>query len=334
MSKSKDMKNLLFILGITISSALVAQKNVFLNIAPKVGGTDLSLGSTVMTDLNGIAFNLDHFDYYISNVEIVHDGEQLLTLPSEVFLIEPQNHTIYLGYLDINTIEEIRFGIGVPANMNTISGADAIDISVYPEGHPLSFQEPSMHWGWSSGYMFMIVGGLSDSNNDGVPNKLFEIHSLGDGNYAEVSLPVVATASLPNQLDIHLNCNLDVWLTGANLNTVDVLHGASGTNQTVMKNPEILDVFTQPSTADLSAIQAPVGKTWFFNSSEGMNVSWEGMRDLASIQLVDARGRILATNGVEGMSGSTDFSQTDQGTYQVLFLDTEGNLLRTLNAAR
>jgi hypothetical protein len=31
----------------------------------------------------------------------------------------------------------------------------------------LSFQTPSMYWGWQAGYMHMILGGYADDNGDG-----------------------------------------------------------------------------------------------------------------------------------------------------------------------
>jgi len=200
---------------------VIAQKNVFLNLSPKVGG----------------------------NVEIIHDGGQSILIGDTVFLVEPQNYSLYLGYHDLVEIEQINFGIGVPDNMNTQSGLDAIDISVFPTGHPLSFQEPSMHWGWTAGYMFMIVGGNADSNSDGIADQYFELHNLGNQNYANVLLPVVPTYTNSNQIDIHVNCNVDVWLKDIAIQSVGILHGSSGANGDVMKNPETEAVFTQDASA-------------------------------------------------------------------------------------
>ena len=57
-----------------------------------------------------------------------------------------------------------EFTVGVPARFNTQQGTEAMDISLYPETHPLSYQSPSMYWGWSFGYMYMIIGGGEGSN--------------------------------------------------------------------------------------------------------------------------------------------------------------------------
>ena len=284
--------------------------------------------------LDGKAIELDHFDYYLSNIVLVHDGGQELVLPQEVYLIEPDNHVIYLGYLNVSNIEEIRFGVGVPSNLNTISGEDAIDISTYPVGHPLSFQDPAMHWGWSAGYMHMIIGGEVDSNDDGTTNTYFELHNLGNNNYTNISLPVVATQSYLDQLDIHIDCNVDVWLTGINLSSVGILHGTTGLNSFVLKNTEVEPVFTQPETADLNSLNAKPGKVWFFNTSEAMTISWEGVKNLASVELIDVSGRTVFESVSNNLTGSLPVTNVAPGAYQVVLRDAHGVLLKKVNAVR
>jgi hypothetical protein len=247
--------------------------------------------------------------------------------------MEPENHTIYLGLLNVTDIESIAFGVGVPANINTINGADAIDISAYPAGHPLSFQDPSMHWGWSSGYIHMIVGGDADSNGDNVPDKIFEIHSLGDNTYANVSLPVVETNSSPDQIDIMLNCHLDRWLIGADLATVDILHGSTGINYTVMHNAEISNVFDQPLTASSPAIPFTTGKAWFYNHSETLEFFWEGIKNVDHFELIDVQGRVVEQGNITDIKGSKRFA-IPQGSYALRFLDMDGSELKKVNVVR
>jgi hypothetical protein len=115
---------------------------------------------------NGKTFKLDHFDYYVSNVQLTYDGGQTVLIDS-VFLVEPQSHTLLLGNFNLSQIEKINFMVGVPKPRNLQSGSQAIDISLYPENHPLSFQSPTMYWGWQFGYMHMIIGGYADDNGDG-----------------------------------------------------------------------------------------------------------------------------------------------------------------------
>lgn len=328
------MKRLLLVVGIVSASfTYFAQKNVFVNFSPKVEGNNLQL-STTLTDISANAFEVAYFDYYISDITLVHDGGQVMELASQVYLIEPTNNTIYLGYLGLNTVEEIRFGVGVPQNLNTISGADAIDISAYPVGHPLSFQEPSMHWGWTSGYSFMIVGGFGDSNSDGTPDALFEVHSLGSQNYANVDLPVIGTEMYTDQLDININCNLDVWLTNIDLGSVGVLHGTSGDNTLVMNNPETRPVFTQDQTAGILTEEKIPGKMWFHNSASMFTAQWEGIKNASMLSVIDVQGRIVASKSISGINGKVEFSDLTSGSYQVTISDSEKKLIKTINAVR
>lgn len=323
---------LLIVISFWFSGILTAQKNVFVQFSPKVEGNDLQL-STTLTDVGGNAFNAAYFDYYISNITIVHDGGQVMELTPEVYLIEPTNNTIYLGYLALNSVEEIRFGVGVPDNLNTISGADAIDIAAYPVGHVLSFQEPSMHWGWTSGYSFMIVGGNADSNGDNIPDALYEVHSLGSHNYSNVVLPVIGTEMYTDQLDININCNLDVWLTSVDLVTVGVLHGTSGDNTVVMNNPETLPVFSQDQTAGVVTEKIP-GKLWFYTTASLFTVEWEGVKNASKVSIYDVQGKVVASKSINAMNGKFEISDLPTGTYQVSIYDAENRILKTINTVR
>ena len=327
------MKKILIGSLILVSSFSWSQKNVFVTISPKVEGVDLLVG-TDLTGLDGKKFNLDHFDYYVSNIIIVHDGGQELVLPQEVYLFEPENHVKYLGLLNVNTIEEIRFGVGVPSNINTINGENTIDITAYPEGHPLSYQTPSMHWGWTAGYMHMIVGGTVDTDMDDAPDTDFELHNLGDNNYANVVLPVIATETYENQLDINMNCNLDVWLTNIDLGAIGILHGTTNENQDVMKNAEILPVFDQSATAASEAIEKIPGKIWFFNHTESMEISWEGLKSASYFQLIDVQGRIVKDVAISAISGSVKLNDIPSGAYSLLFFDDNGTQLKSINTVR
>jgi hypothetical protein len=223
------------------SSLTWGQKNIFLHIDPLFGSQPFALNQT-FTGNDGVAVSIEHFNYYLSDVKIFHDNGQQTNLLTDIWLITPTQHTLYLGYFAIQQIDSINFTIGVPKRYNTQTGALAQDISTYPEIHPLSFQSPSMYWGWSFGYMHMIAGGKADSNNDGVPNAYFELHNLGNNNQQSVTLPAIQTTS-GNQIDLHYNCHVDRWFNQMPLSSVGVLHGETGLNLSVMQNVNTQDVF-------------------------------------------------------------------------------------------
>lgn len=242
------MRSLLLSLCLMISIFTWAQKNIFLNIDPLFGTQPFALNQTFVGN-DGNAVKIEHFNYYLSDVKLFHDNGLQTNLPTDIWLLTPTSHSLYLGYLNVNQIDSINFTVGVPKRYNTQAGALAQDISTYPETHALSFQTPSMYWGWSFGYMHMIVGGKADSNNDGVPNAYFEMHNLGNNNQQSVTLPSVQTNN-GNQIDLNYTCDVDRWLNQMPLSTVGILHEQTGLNQSIMQNVNSQEVFALAANAN------------------------------------------------------------------------------------
>lgn len=242
------MRSLLLSLSLMTSIITWAQKNIFLNIDPLFGTQPFALNQTFVGN-DGNAVKIEHFNYYLSDVKLFHDNGLQTNLPTDIWLLTPTSHSLYLGYLNVTQIDSINFTVGVPKRYNTQAGALAQDISTYPETHALSFQTPSMYWGWSFGYMHMIVGGKADSNNDGVPNAYFEMHNLGNNNQQSVTLPSVQTNN-GNQIDLHYTCNVDRWLNQMPLSTVGILHEQTGLNQSIMQNVNSQEVFALAANAN------------------------------------------------------------------------------------
>jgi hypothetical protein len=226
-----------------------SQKNIFLHLEPVFGNQSFVLNQTFIGN-DGIAVEIQDFNYYLSDVIIFHDNGQQTPLLTDIWLVTPSQNSLYLGYLALNQIDSILFTIGVPKRYNIQAGALAQDISTYPETHPLSFQSPSMYWGWSFGYMHMIASGKADSNNDGVPNAYFELHNLGNNNQQSLTLPTIQTTS-GNQIDLHYNCHIDRWLNQMPLSSVGVLHGETGLNLSILQNVNTQEVFTLDAAAKL-----------------------------------------------------------------------------------
>jgi hypothetical protein len=294
---------------------------VFLSLAPKFGNQDFQLLQNY-TGNDGIAVKIEHFNYYLSDVQLFHDNGQSTYLQTAIWLVTPNNFNIYLGYLDVNQIDSISFMIGVPKRYNTQSGTLALDISTYPETHPLSFQMPSMYWGWSFGYMHMIVGGKADSNNDNIPNSYFELHNLGNNNQQMVSLPVIQT-NLTNQTDLHLNCHVDRWLNNISLANVGILHEETGLNLTIMQNVLSQDVFTLDATAGLSNITSDLFKL----TQNNHEIFIESLQNniLKSLECLDSQGRIFVAQTFEKDNISINTSTFPKGLYLLKISTQKGN---------
>jgi len=302
------------------------QKSVYLHLNPKVNGVDLVL-NTNYTALDNKVFKLDHFNYYLSNISLTHDAGQQTNLYGDIYLVEPENHTFLLGNFDITNIEQLDFTIGVPKPYNIQSGSAAQDISLYPETHPLSFQSPSMYWGWQSGYMHMIIGGFSDSQTDGTPDAYFELHNLGNNNQQLVNLVITQTTTSESQIDIYLDCNVEQWIKNIPLATVGVLHDESGINQTILRNVQNQPVFTLAETASLMENNLINFNAWVVN--QDIYVNYKIINEVVICQLIDESGRIIQTQENNGGNGSFTLTNQKSGFYFLRLGDEKGNLIAT-----
>lgn len=321
------MKNLLSLLFVFMSSVyILAQKNVYITISPKIGSEVLQLDNNY-TSLNGDLFYLAHFNYYLSNLHLIHDGGQDLDLSDTVFLIKHNQYVLNLGMLNIQNIEQIQFGIGVPPNLNTQAGANAFDISSYPSNHPLSFQDPSMYWGWSAGYMHMIIGGRADANNDQNPEKVFELHNLGDANYHSLSLNIIQTNTTPEMIDVYVDCHVDRWMKNIPIKTVGIQHASINYNASIMLNVVHENVFDQPATAAVNALTFTKGTLIY--QAENKSMHWQNVKNASDIQLIDLTGRIVFKSEAKE-TGSIDLLGQSNGIYLFTVLSNDGTILNSI----
>ncbi len=319
------MMRFLLLLALFPAAFASAQSAYKVYFTPKVDNQHFGLGD-LLTDDNGKKMTIDHFNYYISHLHVIHDGGQDLDLSDTVFLIKHNNFSFDLGELNITQLEKIKFGVGVPYELSHL------DISQYPENHPLSYQSPSMQWGWAAGYMHMIVGGMADSDNDELPDAYFELHNLGDGNYYEIELDVTATNEAGGK-SIYIDCNLDTWLGTTDLGTNGVKHNSTGVNYTVMKNVILRPVFTSSVNAAIQENALQTGEAFFFRNTSGNFLKWSGMQDLQGLRLLDLNGKLLLEQELKLSSGETELGTLKSGAYFVQFYGRNNMLLHAIKIA-
>ncbi len=292
------------------------QKNVYLNIQPVFNTLPLQMGTT-LTHGSGESYALDHFDYYLSDVKITYDGGQVMNAVEDVYLVEPNNHALYLGLLSLENIEQVEFIIGVPNRLNTQEGSEAVDISIYKDTHPLSYQIPSMYWGWQFGYMPMIIGG-------GEGSAYFEIHSVGPDLQRQVSLAVIQTDVTEEQINVELQCHVDRWVNGIELGASGVLHGASPDNVLIMDNVLTENVFTISPSASLMNIQ-PEYSTIYIN--DGTLYFSQISSETSMIVVYDQLGREILNSNVISANGMIEIGSNHSGLAFVFCKDTFGSVL-------
>jgi hypothetical protein len=317
------MKNYISVLLFSVVLGnLTAQKDIFIHINPTFGNQAFAL-NTVYTGVDGVTVNFDHFNYYLSDIVLFHDGGMQTNIAPSVFLFTPDQVGYYLGNYNIQNLESIRFMVGVPSRMNTQSGAEAVDISSYPDTHPLSFQNPTMYWGWQFGYMHMIVGGEADSNNDQLPDAYFEMHNLGDHNQRVIQMPVIETNTNGMQMDLYLECHVDQWLRNMPLSTVGVLHDQTGLNDSIMANVLSYAVFTQPTSAGLPTNSDP------YIYVEGATIHWINTED-TDFKVFDLSGRLVSSGAMQGNVGNVELNLST-GYYELTVYDSMHRLVMSKN---
>jgi hypothetical protein len=280
------MKNICLVIAIAAGlGSASAQDSIFAKFVFHNQSQPFALNELI-TATNGVDYRIEDLAFYLSRVELTHDGGQVTEVDSnKVFYVNYNAPVINLGQYTITSLESIRFTVGVPNYLNHL------DISQYPEGHPLSYHTPPMHWGWSAGYIFFLMNGYGDHDDDGTATQVYQLNCLGDHNAQTVDIPTVATVYPDNTQQIVLICNVDEWLRGSDPATTGPLHGDTGLNETVMDNVNDYPVFVSPAAASVVDQQQLDVKV--MQSQNDITLSW-GETAVDSYRLLDAEGRLLA----------------------------------------
>ncbi len=219
-----------------------AQKNVYFTITHKLATANFAFNQTAQNDLMQ-DFKITRVDYYISGIKIIHDGGMETAVPNKYILAKGSANVIeLLGNFNVTNVEGITFSIGVESPINNA------DPSLQPAGSPLSFQSPSMHWGWSSGYRFIALEGTTGSGF----STVFQMHGLGNANYFNQTKMVAGVPSGTNDIYINLNADYTQALKGINVSSGPIDHGVDATDLTALQN--FRDFVFSPGTGIPSSI--------------------------------------------------------------------------------
>jgi hypothetical protein len=300
-----------------------AQTNVYLKINHLLNGQALAFNTTATNNLNN-EFKVTRLEYYISQVNIIHDGGQVTPATTQYLLVDASNPiNEMLGNLNITSIEGIQLSIGVESPTNNA------DPSVHPAGHPLAPKMPSMHWGWAGGYRFVAMEGTSGNGF----SQIFEFHALGNGNYHTFTVNT-AGSSIGNDLIIELDANMDMALKNIDVSSGSIIHGEVGNAATLLVNFN-RDVFvsSEGNTSISITENIDVNEVVFYpNPSNGhvelkLNSQQEGaltfeVKDITgkSIDAQSAKGAFdFETNGIYFISIYSDRNYV--GTKKVVITD-------------
>lgn len=294
-----------------------AQQNVYLNIHHKLGNVNFALNSVAQNDLSH-SYKVTRASYYISSIKIIHDGGTETTVADKYILVKDgTNLHELLGNFAVTNVEGIKFSIGVEAPTNNA------DPNLWAASHPLSPKSPSMHWGWSAGYLFVALEGLAGSNL----NTIFQMHGLNNANYFSQTQMAAGVVS-GNEIEINLDADINQALKGIDVSAGPIDHGQNQTDLDVLRNfrdhvfsPTAIN--TGISFEEITGINIypnPITTLLFIDNAKAA-------KPADRIVLVDALGKTVMTQKLD-ITSSNALEIETAGIYPLMLMN-ESTLLGT-----
>lgn len=317
------MKKILFLFLASIMFIKAeAQKNVTLSITHKLGANNFAFNTTAQNDLMQ-NFRITRVNYYISGIEILHDGGISTPVPNKYILAKDSNNVSeLLGSFDVTNVEGIKFFIGVESPTNNA------DPSLQPPGSPLALQEQSMHWGWAAGYRFVALEGKSGANL----NTIFELHGFGNANYFQqtVLAPGVVNG---NNITINLDADYTQALKGINVTSGPIKHGVNQEDLDMLKN--FRDIVFKAGSGPTSIKNVSVDKNIriYPNPSKGkiqIDLS-KSSNSVSHYKLMNMAGNVIESGSIP-KNNSIGLKNTIPGNYILVLYNKEQQVFSQLMA--
>lgn len=208
-----------------------------MHVHSSLDGTSLVEGEQYT--INGVETQINLLQFYVSGISLVSaDGD---TVTSDTYLlVKPENDVYAIGDFPPGDYTRVIFHVGVDSLTNHA------DPSQYNLGDPLGAQTPTMHWGWSFGYIFMRIDGEVDADGDGTPNpaSTFEMHTGEDRYLSTIELDYAITIGGDQENIIHLDANWDALFTGIDMVNDNTVHGSDNMALASILEENILTVFS------------------------------------------------------------------------------------------
>jgi hypothetical protein len=176
--------------------------------------------NTTYVDGFGNDFQFTRAQVYLSNPEYFDDNGNKIHHHAAYALISPSANEYSFGQVPVGHIHEMKLLFGIDSLTNHA------DPSQYAAGHPLANQSPTTHWTWNSGYIFLMLEGVVDIDDNGSydAGETFVFHIGLDANKVKLNLAAhfntVANVTSTVQLDI----NWKKFLHGIDLSTENSTH--------------------------------------------------------------------------------------------------------------
>ncbi len=301
------MKHYLLSLLLLISLSGYAQGNRELSIDFSYlfsGNTAVELGTSLHNHTDGAGIRFDAANYYVSNIRLVPTSGADVVYDT-VLLINATNagQPYILGELPVGDYQTIKFDIGLDSARNHS------DPSTYSAQHPMYLQSPSMHWSWSSGYIFMRVEGMIDTTAAQTGATVAYEYHIGTDNYRkEVSVPIALQVDANTQsISANIDLLLGTVIGGLNLKTAADVSTHTMDNMplanTLITNTQssfVGDV-SKVQLTGISDVKASQKLSIYPNplvSAATLEVNVPG--NFTAIEVVDVTGKTIFKQGMDG----------------------------------
>lgn len=192
-----------------------ATDDVYLKVEHSMDGSPLVLGDTLVDDF-GSKITITAVKAYLSNFAL--DDQQM----RKYLLVEGENKTYNIGTVPHETYDSFTVHVGVDSLTN--HG----DPFVWEAGHPLYFTNGTF-WGWSEGYLFVIIEGLVDTDNNNTLDQGFLMHCGSDDFYEALTFSIPSQA-VDGEYAVGVDIDWRRFLDGIDIKSDNVTHTSDNPN--------------------------------------------------------------------------------------------------------
>jgi hypothetical protein len=323
------MKNIILLtLSFFVVCGLQAQtKEVTLIFNHTVDGENLKLENSIYATDNG-TYEIERLQYYLCQFSLLQTDGAAISFGDKHLLVNGSMDEYSLGTYEVNDVKGFQFSLGVDPAFNNEDPAQ------WPNDHPLAYQNPSMHWGWVSGYNFYVVEGYVDTDDNGDVDYLYNFHVIGNEYLRVITLEDIQTSILETDTEVRifLNADYDDAFNGLPVNSV--LHGGGPLIEQMADNIQQAPVFQGGEV--VSSLTAPEVELVSFQTfpnpaDDQLTVTYDfAQGEIVTCQIWNSLGQTVETWQQLAATGNL-VVPTDNwasGTYWVVFLSEDGMIGR------
>lgn len=196
-------------------------------------------------------FKLERIDFLVTNIKLHSDDNKVVDLKDQPQFFNQENMSNILKSIPTGNYKKLELSFGVPANLNTQNGADAIIATDYPATSALN-PANSMYWGWVNGYIFSKFEGRIDTDNNasfGDANDItFSYHPGNDDLFRTVELPINLTIEAGKTANLNLNLDLRTLFMNVRFDTYPTAHPNSNSGADFDEAKKLVDLWSDALT--------------------------------------------------------------------------------------